>query len=80
MNNANECHPVINYYTDCTGPLIKNKKTYSYVAVLCRKDGEVSAVRCDEFARKADVIPAIEKEFPNWKLKTVLKLYEEDFG
>ena len=53
---------------------------YSYVATLCKKGGdEVMAVRMEYFQNKTDVHKALDEQYPGWKLKTINKLYEEDF-
>lgn len=58
----------------------KNVRQYSYVAVLCRKSGsEVMAVRYEYYERKTDVHNKIVKDFPEWKVKTISRLYDADF-
>lgn len=55
-------------------------KKFSYVAVLTKiNDSEVKAVRMDGFERKTDVHKKVEEQFPDWKVKAVHKLYDEDF-
>ena len=70
----------------------KTIKTFSYIAVLCRKltfeemDGTIPnpddymAVRIDYQQRKEDVYRILSEEYPNWKMKGVWRLYDEDFG
>lgn len=61
----------------CMGRTIKK---YSYVVTMCKKgEAEVMAVRMDYFQNKLDVHKAIEEQYPGWKIKTISKLYEEDF-
>lgn len=61
----------------CMGRTIKR---YSYVVTMCKKgEAEVMAVRMDYFQNKLDVHKAIEEQYPGWKIKTISKLYEEDF-
>lgn len=62
-----------------TGRLVK-ASFYSYVATLCKKDGdEVMAIRLDGFSNKVDVYHEIAENYPEWNLKGVLKLYDDDF-
>ena len=59
------------------GPITK---TYSYVVTLCEIGGsEVRAIRVDGAERKADVSALTKKMYPDWKVKTVNRLYDEDF-
>ena len=59
---------------------MKKATFYSYVATLCRKDGdEVMAVRFDGYANRVDLYPVIRSEYQDWNLKGVLKLYDDDF-
>lgn len=61
----------------CMGRTIKR---YSYVVTMCKKgEAEVMAVRMDYFQNKLDAHKAIEEQYPGWKVKTISKLYEEDF-
>ena len=56
-------------------------KTFSYVGILCRKGGdEVKAVRLDNFERMTDARKAFWEKFPDWNVKEVRKLYDEDFA
>lgn len=55
-------------------------KKYSYVATLCRIGGDdVMAVRMEYYQNKADVRKDLDKQYPGWKVKDILKLYEDDF-
>ena len=59
---------------------LKNIPVYSYVAVLCEKDGDrCMAVRFDGYERGSDLWPILGEEYPDWKLKAIHKLYDEDF-
>ena len=61
----------------CMGRTIKK---YSYVVTMCKKgEAEVMAVRMDYFQNKLDAHKAIEEQYPGWRVKTISKLYEEDF-
>ena len=58
----------------------KTIRKYSYVVTLCEIDGDdVAAVRMDYFQNKTDVHDAVRKKFKGWKIKTINKLYDEDF-
>ena len=60
----------------------KTEKTYSYVALLCEKNGsEVKAVRLDGYASKydKDMRQDIDRNFPGWNIKGIWKLYDSDF-
>lgn len=67
----------------------KTVKLHSYVAILCRKrsgkelqesqDPDVIAVRVDHAERKTDVMKMIWNELPMYNIKSVLKLYDDDF-
>lgn len=55
-------------------------KKCSYVATLCRIGGDdVMAVRMEYYQNKFDVRKEIDRQYPDWKVKTISKLYEEDF-
>jgi len=66
-------------------------KTHSYIAILCRilsneemnspiaGPDDYMAVRIDYQERKEDVYKILANEYPNWKLKGVWRLYDEDF-
>lgn len=70
----------------------KTVKTHSYIAILCRKltyeemespkagPDDYMAVRVDYQERKEDVYKILSKEYPDWKMKGVWRLYDEDFG
>ena len=69
----------IDYVHSSTGRMVK-ARFYSYVATLCRKDGdEVMAVRLDGYSNKEEIYRELEDEYPEWNLKGVLKLYDDDF-
>lgn len=69
----------------------KTVKTHSYIAILCRKltyeemespiaePDDYMAVRVDYQERKEDVYKILSKVYPNWKMKGVWRLYDEDF-
>ncbi len=62
------------------GMMGRTIKEYSYVVTLCRIGGdEVAAVRMEYFGSKTDVHNAIARQFPGWKIKTINRLYDEDF-
>lgn len=55
-------------------------RLYSYVAVLTEKGGShVKAVRYDRFQSKTDVMREIFSDYPDWNLKELRRLYDEDF-
>lgn len=59
---------------------MKQIKTYSYVALLCKVDGdEVKAVRYDGYTSKYDLPKVVKSEYPEYKCKGILKLYDLDF-
>lgn len=55
----------------------KHIKLYSYAVLLTEKNGgEVKAIRFDGYQNKADV----RNDCPDdWNIKTICRLYEEDF-
>lgn len=56
-------------------------KYYSYVVTLCEIDGErVQAVRIEYFMNKFEARKYIDANFPGWKVKTINRLYDEDFN
>ena len=58
----------------------KSIRKYSYVVTLCEKDGHnVQAVRIEFYLNKIDVHKAVEKQYPDWNIKTINRLYDEDF-
>lgn len=58
----------------------KRVKLFSYVALLTKINGEeVEAVRYDGYERKTDVRKDAEKDYPDWKIKDVWRLYDDDF-
>ena len=55
-------------------------KLNSYVVTLCEIDGDdVAAMRMDYFRNKEEVHKAVREKFKGWKIKTINKLYDEDF-
>lgn len=58
----------------------KTIKLNSYVVTLCKQDGsEVMAVRMEYFQNKTDVHHACLDQYPEWNVKTIGRLYDEDF-
>ena len=58
----------------------KTVKLYSYVVTLTKiNDDEVMAIRYDSFANKSDVWLEVVNDWPGWKIKNILKLYDDDF-
>lgn len=59
----------------------RSVKHYSYVALLTEVEGDqVQAVRYDGYTSKEDgLIPEIEREYPDWNIKGIWKLYDDDF-
>lgn len=56
-------------------------KKASYVVTLCRIGGDdVMAVRMEYYQNKFDVRKEIDKQYPDWKVKSISKLYEDDFA
>ena len=61
-----------------TGTSGKTTKTFSYVVLLSEKGGsEVKAVRLDGYSSKYDI--KAQEMFPDWNVKGIWKLYDEDF-
>lgn len=55
-------------------------KTFSYVVTLCQIGGDdVKAVRLDGHTSKFDLDDEVAKNYPGWKIKSILKLYKSDF-
>ena len=53
---------------------------YDYVALLTERKGkEVMAVRMDSYKRGKDVLIDLDKYYPEWKVKGIWRLYDEDF-
>lgn len=53
---------------------------YDYVALLTEKNGtKVKAVRMDSYKRGEDVLADLDKYYPEWKIKGVWRLNDEDF-
>lgn len=62
------------------GSFGKTVRKYSYVVTLCKVDSyEVCAVRIEYYANKEEVHKAIKDQYPGWKVKTISRLYDEDF-
>ena len=67
----------------------KTVKLHSYVAIMCRKmnlpeleaskEEDLIAVRIDGMERKTDVMNKLWEELPDWNIKSVQRLYDEDF-
>lgn len=58
----------------------KTVKLYSYVFTLCERGGsEVTAIRVDGYKNKEEAGEDIRAKFPEWNIKTISKLYEDDF-
>ena len=65
-----------------TGTSGKTTKTFSYVVLLCEKGGsEVKAVRLDGYTSKYDLNfqDDLKGNYPDWNIKGIWKLYDEDF-
>lgn len=70
----------ISEWSKDNGCLGRTVKLYSYIVVLCEKEGcEVKAVRYDWYERKQDVMTKATEDYPRWNLKGVYRLYEQDF-
>ena len=55
-------------------------RKYSYVVTLCEiDDDDVAAIRMDSYPHKEEVSRAVKEKFKGWKIKTINKLYDEDF-
>ena len=68
------------YTVKPNGNFGRTLQRYSYVATLCEIEGErVQAVRLEYFSNKGEVRKYIDIEFPGWKVKTINRLYDEDF-
>ncbi len=53
---------------------------YDYVALLTERKGtEVMAVRMDSYKRGKDVLADLDKYYPEWRVKGIWRLYDEDF-
>ena len=53
---------------------------YSYVVTMTEKNGsKVQALRFDGWRTKLEVLKHVMDSYPDWKAKSVSKLYEEDF-
>lgn len=59
----------------------KSVKHYSYVAMLTEIEGDqVQAVRYDGYTSKyGGLLDEIEHDYPDWKVKGIWKLYDDDF-
>lgn len=50
-----------------------------YVVTLTQRNGtKVKAVKVDA-DRKTDVMHIIDRKYPDWNIKSILRLYPEDF-
>ena len=59
---------------------MRKPKLNDYVVTLCAKGGvDVKAVRVNGFRCKEDVGAYCRKQFPDWNIRQVLRLYETDF-
>ena len=59
---------------------LKHIEMKSYVVVLCKKGGaDVKAIRVDDYERVADVREDICGNYPDWNIKRINRLYDEDF-
>ena len=68
--------PTVTYDTDGR----KKIALYSYVVTMTEKNGSrVQALRFDGWRTKLDVLKHVMDSYPDWKAKSVSKLYEEDF-
>lgn len=53
----------------------------NYVAILCQKGGvDVRLARVDQQKSRNDVYPILKKLYPDWNIKSVQRLYYEDFA
>jgi len=69
--------PTVSTERNAEGKLVKLN---SYVVTLCEIDGDdVAAVRMDYYQNKEEVHKAVREKFKGWKIKTINKLYDEDF-
>lgn len=69
--------PTVSVERDAKGKLIKLN---SYVVTLCEiDDDDVAAIRMDYYQNKEKVSRAVKEKFKGWKIKTINKLYDEDF-
>lgn len=51
-----------------------------YVVTLTQRNGtKVKAVKVDA-DRKTDVMHIIDRKYPDWNIKSILRLYPEDFA
>ena len=70
----------ITHETKPNGCLGRTIFLHSYVATMCKLDGsEVMAVRLDGFERMVDARNQARDDNPDWKLKTINRLYDADF-
>ena len=62
------------------GMLGKTIKLSSYVVILCEINGaEVKAVRMDYYRTKNEAKAYAAEQYPDWKIKAVYRLYDEDY-
>jgi hypothetical protein len=70
--------PTVSIERNAEGKLVKLN---SYVVTLCEIDGDdVAAARMDYYQNKEEVHKAVREKFKGWKIKTINKLYDEDFA
>lgn len=54
--------------------------TYDYIAILCKKGGDdIMTVRVNQKTDKQQVYAVVEQTYPDWNVKSVQRLYYEDF-
>ena len=59
---------------------LRTVKLSSYAVLLMEKDGhQVQAVRLDYIANKEEAHKKAAKAYPDWRIKGVWRLYDEDF-
>ena len=62
----------------CMGRAVKK---YSYVFTLCEKGGStVQAIRAEHYTNKVDARKEVARQFPGWNIKSISKLYDDDFS
>lgn len=66
--------------TSPSGNNYRTVKLFSYVALLTERDGcEVKAARYDGYKSKYDLHDTISADYPDWNLKGIYKLCDDDF-
>lgn len=54
---------------------------YNYAALLCKKGGaEVRSAVFNGYNNKAEVYRDAGRQYPDWNVKTIVRLYYEDFA